>query len=266
MVVEFIGAPGAGKTTLLSAAIACLSEQGYRVSGVAEAARPFIRRTLPGALVARFAPRSLRAALLWQIFVQVSALYRLGFLANHLALLRLVFESQIRRPRAANSRQRRVLHWWLRTAGYHSLLTALAQPGEVLVFDEGFTHRVVQLFASGAEKPDPALIVAYLNQLPRPDLVIAVQAPHEVCLQRVLQRGVWAHARSQSLDELAQFVAHAHHASQIAVDHLVSSGWAVIEFDNGAGDPARARAALHESLQAIPAFSPPAWALAVTGR
>ncbi|UCG25667.1 MAG: hypothetical protein JSW55_06665, partial [Chloroflexota bacterium] len=151
MYFEFIGAPGAGKTTLLPAAAEAMAGRGLTAYTVAEAARPFARRTWPGAAVARLAPESWRGPLLWQTFYRLSLLDRMRFFAGHKRLLCLVLASQWRRPASADARQRRVLHWYFRHAGYYEFLRKRATSGELLIFDEGFVHRVVQLFASAVE-------------------------------------------------------------------------------------------------------------------
>jgi thymidylate kinase len=232
MIVEFIGTPGAGKTTHIPTVIALLKEQGIQGRTVVEAARSYAQRTLPGQIIARLAPPSWRRPLLWQLFDLLSALYRLIFFLKHPRLVRQVIISQRRRPAAARIKERRVLYWFFRTAGYYEFLTRYTRPDEALIFDEGFIHRVVQLNVSTAEEPQAANIVAYANLLPRPDLVIFVQASPSVCQQRVCQRGLWDHFQMATASEVALFINRAHWVVNQAVACVRAAGWMVIEVDN----------------------------------
>jgi thymidylate kinase len=252
ILLEFIGPPGAGKTTLLPAAAEALADRGLSVFTVAEAARPFARRTWPGAAVARLAPKRWRGPLLWQTFYRLSVLDRFRFCAGHKRLLRLVLASQWRRPAAADARQRRVLYWYFRHAGYYEFLRKRAAPGEVLLFDEGFLHRVVQLFASVVERPESQTIKPYLDLLPRPDLTIAIMAPAEVCVDRIYSRGLWNRFGDKTPEEVSRFVSHSHRAVTLALDAVVEAGWPVLEVENSAGDPAQAAALLQEKLARYP--------------
>ena len=247
MIVEFISTPGAGKTTLLPTGVEYFRERGLPAFSVLEAARPYAQRTLLGDAIGRFAPAALRRPLLWQVFYYHSLLYQRKFIRKNPELIQQVLRFQERRPISAEA-HRHVLHWFFRLLGDYEFLTAYAWPDEVLVFDEGFIHRVVQMNASPVEQPDPAQVLAYVNLLPRPDLVIVPQAPPEVCEQRIYRRGVWKHFRQHSPAELSRYVANAHRVVNWAVDHIKNQGWTVIEVDNEGDDLARSKAELRNQL------------------
>ena len=255
MIIEFIGTPGAGKTTLLPTLVESLRERGISARSVVEAARPYAQRTFPGKVVSRLAPASLRQPLLWQVFYYLSLLYRLKFLVKNPGLIQQVLRSQRRRPIPAEAR-RHALYWFFRHVGYYEFLTAHAGPEEALVFDEGFIHRVVQLNASEMEEPDPARVLAYVNLLPRPDLVIFPRTPREDCEERIYQRGLWERFRHKSPAAISHYVASSHSVVQLTVDYIKSQGWTIIEVDNGGDDPAVARAELCRQLRNLPASVP----------
>lgn len=251
LVIEFLGAPGAGKTTLLSTAIAALQEQGIHGRTVLQAARPYARRTLVGQVVGQWMPWRWQRPVLWQLFYHQSSLYRLRFFARHPQLLRQVVAGQRNRPDAAGTRQRRVLYWFWRTAGYYEFLIRHGRLGEALLLDEGFIHRVVQLFTSPIETPQSAAIAAYVDQLPQPDCVIFVHAPAEVCYERIYRRGVWEHFRDSSPAEVKRFVEHAACAVELAAGRARHNGWTVLEVDNGGTDLRTAQAALCRQLRTV---------------
>jgi thymidylate kinase len=251
MIVEFIGAPGAGKTTLMPNVIETLQERGIRAFTVVDAARPFAERTLLGKTVFQFTPRSLRRPLLWQLFYRLSTLYRLKFFVKYPRLIYHVLSTQRHRPKSADIRERRVLYWFFRTVGYYEFLKAQARPNEALILDEGFVHRVVQLYASGVEAPNPTQILAYVDLLPKPDLVIFTQAPPEVCEKRIYSRGLWERFRHKDPAEISRFVANACQIVNLTVDHIRNAGWVVVEVDNGADDLMASTAELDRMLSQI---------------
>lgn len=254
MIVELIGTPGAGKTTLVPSAIAHLAGRGVRARTVLEAARPFARRTPAGAAIGSLAPPPLHGPLLWQVFYHLSTAYRLRFFARHPQLIRHVLRAQRRRPIPAEER-RHALRWFFVLAGQYEFLASHARPGECLVLDEGFVHRAVQMHASDVETPDPAQIAAYVALLPRPDLVVAVHAPWEVCVERIYRRGLWDRFRHKSPGQVARYVACAHQVVELTVEHVRRHGWALAEVDNGDDAFAGAGAALREQLEAVGAPS-----------
>lgn len=252
MIVELIGAPGAGKTTLTPALCMLLAEQGCRARTVVEAARPYARRTWPGAAVGRLAPPPLRRALLWQLFYHAGTAYRLRFFARHPRLIRYVLRTQRRRPIPAEER-RHASHWFFVLTGQYEFLAAHAAPREGLIFDEGFIHRAVQLHASERETPDPAQIAAYVALLPRPDLLVAVHVPWERCVERVYRRGLWERFRHKGRAQVERYIANAHQVVELAVAQARRAGWPLVEVDNGGDDPALCIAELGAQLARGPA-------------
>jgi len=232
MIVEFIGMPGAGKTTLLAMVRDHLRESGIHAYSPLEASRMFAQRTTAGWMVSRLFPQSWQRPLLWQVYYHMSSLHGCGFLARRPRLAWEVFHSQRHRPAAAQARERRVLHWFFRNAGSYQFLKGALRPDEALLLDEGFVHRVVQLHVSAVEEPDGARIATYIDLLPRPDLVIHVRAPKEVCLQRIYGRGLWELYRGRDPACVASFVEHAGMTVEMAVTHLKRKGWLVVAVDN----------------------------------
>ena len=250
MIVELIGAPGAGKTTLVPAVAAHFVGLGLSARTVVEAARPFARRTPAGAAAARLAPPPLARALLWQLFYHTSTAYRLRFFARHPRLVAYVLRSQRRRPIPAEER-RHASHWFFVLTGQYEFLRAHARPGEWLIYDEGFAHRAVQLHASSDETPDAGQVARYVGLLPRPDLLVAVRAPWQLCAERVYRRGLWARFRHKGRAEVERYIRHAHRVVELALEPIRAGGWTLIEVDNGGADPAAPAAELRERLAAL---------------
>ena len=105
-----------------------------------------------------------------------------------------------------------------------------------MLFDEVFVHRVVQLFASSTEQPNPENIAVYAGLIPQPDLVIYIKAPVDVCVQRIYDRGVWQRMQDRTPAELQQFIIHAAQAVTLMFEQLKTGGWNVIEVDNSGSE------------------------------
>lgn len=258
-IIEFIGTPGAGKTTLLPEVIRFFESQGCRAYTVVEAARPFARRTMAGRLVQRLVPAAWQQPLLWRVFYLHSVGHRLHFMAQHPQLIAQVLGSQRGRPAAADTHRRQVLPWLFRHMGYYAFLRRHTYPDEILLLDEGFSHRVVQLFTSSVEKPSPARIAAYIDLLPQPDLLIHVQASTAVCEQRIYERGLWQRAQHKTPAEIAQFVCHAYDAVELAVAYARSKHWLVLEVVNDGKDLTAVLTNLRQQLAQIPFAQQPMW-------
>lgn len=248
LVIEFLGTPGAGKTTLLKAARTFFQDNGFQAYSVVDAARPLAQRTFPGKLVNRFSPASYRKQLLWQVFYYSSLINRRNFKRKHPRLIKYVTYSQPRRPAEAAVRERRVLYWFYHLIGYYEFLTKHVQPGEVLIWDDGFVHRAVHLHASRVETPDLGQVRAYLDLIPQPDLLIVPCTPIEICEERIMQRGIWEHFRNKSRAELKQYLTSANQVVIGTVNYVKAKGWTVIEVDNSSGNLAAAPEELQKKL------------------
>lgn len=248
MIVELAGPPGAGKTTMLSTALSFLQEQGIAAFTVVEAARPMVRRTAAGRIIYRTTPAVLRHALLWRLFLLLSFIYRMRFIVRRPRLVWHVLRWQWQRPPQARSKERRVTFWLFRLMGYYEFLQSRLHSEEVLILDEGFLHRVVQLFASDIETPNPSRIRRYAKFIPAPDLAVFILASPATCQERIYGRGLWAAFEGKTVEQVASFVHNAHHATMVALKFSRAQGWPIIEIENDGNDPAQAQDRLQREL------------------
>jgi len=253
MIIEFIGTPGAGKSTLLPTVIEYLQQKNKTALTVVDAARPYARRTIPGKLTHLLTPANLQRPLLWQVFYHLSTLYRLRFFIKNSRLIWYVLNTQYHRPIDANHR-RRIFHGFFHTLGYYEFLKSRMRPEEILVFDEGFAHRVVQMNSSDSEKPNPARISGYINLIPQPDLLVFVHAPRDICEKRIYSRGLWKQFHSKSPEQVSKFVTNAYTIVNMAVDHIKTKKWPLIEINNENSDLILSKTQLLNQLQSSQSF------------
>ncbi len=247
MIVEFIGTPGSGKTTLVPVLANIFAEYNYIARTIVEASRPVVSRTFPGSVINKLAPISLRDPVLWQLFYNRSYFSRKGFSKAHPALVSHVRNTQRARDIPADERDHN-LFWWFHLVGYYQFLKPRLLRNEVLLLDEGFAHRVVQLFASDHENLDRDTLSEYLRLIPRPDMLIYVDVPAVECEKRVFDRGIWNRFNHKSRQQVSQFIVNSHIAVNTAVSMLKSQEWDVVEIDNSADSVSPAKQELSNKI------------------
>ena len=245
MIVEFVGTPGVGKTTLATALVAMLDERGIAATDITGAARDHVRRTRPGHLIDRGAPPWARDLLLWQVFYLLGVAHAVRFEVERPALARHAVRSQLRRGLPIRTRAH-VLYWFVHLCGRYRFLTATSTENEALVLDDGFAQRAVHLFASPFHEPDAAQVRTYVDLRPAPDLLIVVLAGWQECERRVLERGVWPHARHLTSAQLSRYLEHAERVVDVATRRARERGWNISEISTE--DPPDGSDALHAPL------------------
>ena len=232
MIVEFLGNSGAGKTTLIPILIQLLRDNGLVAMSVTEAIHHYMRKTVLGRALCRLTPMALQGPILWRVFSYgISKLYIAQFTIRHPQLARYVLSSQLGRQIPWRHRWL-ILRLFFQMTGEFFFLKSRSRPNEIIIFDEGFVHRVVQTFVSESERPDPDQVVEYLKLLPQSDSVILVKTPLDVCLARVRVRGLQVRLRGLSAQDVAQFMANAERAVNVASQYLRDTGRTIIEIAN----------------------------------
>lgn len=231
IVIEMAGAPGSGKTSLTPMVLRTCRAVGIDAYTVQEAARVLAARTVLGRVAARL-PSRLRSKALWAVYYahSLTGAVRLGVARP--GLVRHVYHTQRGRPAAADARGRRVVYWYIRTAGSYAFVRRWGRPGEAFVFDEGFVHRTVQLHASSAEEPRSEQFAEYVSLLPRTDVIVAVETPVATCIERVRARGVWPRLLHAPAAEVDRFISNAHRTVSLTVEVARHDGRQVLTVNN----------------------------------
>lgn len=230
-VIELAGGPGAGKTTLSPLVVRAVADAGLEPVESTRAGRMLAGRTRPGRAAVRWLRDRNRDRALWLIYLVYATALGVRLAAARPRLMRLLVD-QARRPAEAMVAERHVVRWFIRHAGTERLFSRLGGTGEVLIVDEGYVHRVVQLFTSTVERADLVAVDRYLAQVPPPTLLVVVDTPAEVAWKRIQSRGIWD--RMSGVDEagVASFVRHASEAVALAGACARERGWWVIAVDN----------------------------------
>jgi Ser/Thr protein kinase RdoA (MazF antagonist) len=229
-VVELVGTPGAGKTTFVPLVCDALADSGLRPRTTVDVARDLAARGRLGALASRLPPR-LRNAALWRLYLlNVTTIGWWRVLGD--PVLRGIVRMQAKRPAAAMVSERRVVRYFIRHLGTEALFRRRATEGEVLVSDEGSTHRAIQLFVSPSEVPDRSTLVRYLSAVAPATATIEVGADPATCIGRVRDRGVWDRLARAGDDQLVAFIHNAAITIGASVDIRRKAGARVVTLDN----------------------------------
>ena len=217
MMIEIAGASGAGKSTIADLVQGLLQEKGVQALPVEEAGPAILRR--------------LKRRTPWR---RVKAWQGLRFSLEHPALVWIAVAAQWGRPIPWHHR-RLALRWFLRTGGLYRFFRCHLQPNEAVVFGEGLVHRTVSLFTSDQEPPSAEAVVRYMQRLPRSDLLIVLEVPPAVCVERLKGRELPVQ-RLQGLgvEALSPFVEHAAEAVTIAGNEARRDNWPLLVIDNTA--------------------------------
>ena len=232
MIIEFLGTSGAGKSTLFPVLIKLLRDDGLPAMSAVEAIHFHMRKTCVGRLVCCLMPPALQGPILWRVFYWFILKFSIAkFAMENSRLTSYVVKSQLHRPIPRRHRWL-ILSLFFEMAGWYQFLKYRLQQNEALIFDEGFVHRATHIFVSESEPLCAEQIAAYLEWIPRSDLVIWVQAPLDACLARIYSRGLQVRLRNLETSEVTRFLANAEQVVNITAQYLSEIGYNVIQVEN----------------------------------
>ncbi len=218
-VVELAGAVGAGKSTMAPVVVEILRTRGHDAMTLADAMtglRGERRRSLvdlPSGLV---------------------------FAVRHPRLVGLVGAQLVRAPLTWAHRSR-ILGLVIRLGARQRYLARHVPAGRVVVVDEGFVQRAVNVFGWLPDGPRPADLARYVALAPIGDVVVIVRAEHGVATARAEARGLPASVRARTREDAAGFLARGVDVIERVVPLITSTRASVVELDNsGAANVTRA--------------------------
>lgn len=219
--IELAGAVGSGKSTLAPELVRLLTESGVDAIGQADA-------------LAALAGRRLRT--------RVDLPHGVAFSARHPHLVALIAR-QLLGGAIDWSHRLRIMGLVVRLGARRRFLDARLPAERVVVSDEGFVQRMVNVFA-WRRRPIPTRdLERYLRLAPIADAVVVVRAEPAVATARARSRGLPARVQAKPADDAARFLERAGEVIERVVPLLVARGVQVVEVDNSG--------ALEEAIDAL---------------
>lgn len=181
--IEFFGAPGVGKSTIFSR----LTDSDQFFGGVEDDA---VRRVfLEKAGLKYRIPYRLTPSVINRFFEDAFIEYRFGhsaledFIRNHPNFIRILSVAM----EAVTYEPEKIFSFCRRSAERYQIGISTVQDGEILCTDESFAQRA---FAILWRCSDTVFSLdEYFNAVPIPDVVIHIDAPSDVCIDRQRERG-----------------------------------------------------------------------------
>lgn len=257
MIIELVGAIGAGKSTLAGALQEWLSERGFEALSPADGLSRCLARSPSWRLACRLLYLALGERRGRRATVRVGrtlALMRFVLAHPRLAWLAARSAGELPLPRWHRRTIRRL---FFQVAAEYQFLRGRLRPDEVVVFDEGFVHRAVNLYGWRENGIDRALLSRYFARLPASDLVVLVTAPAEHCAARSRERGLPRRLRGQEEKVISRLLANSALIAGLAAGYLAESERPYLVVENG-GPLAESVAALRAALERLPTMEIPA--------
>lgn len=245
--IEFLGVPGSGKSTLAAQLVPALPDAYDLEDATRRALRDHgqddITR-LAARLTASGSSQSWQRAYV-RSTDRFAALVR--FMSVNPKLVQVVLRAQ--RKRADRDLEpERALAWLLNLMAGYQLAVESPNGTGTLIIDEGFAQRSVALFGFGFTVGDEASLRRYVEAAPVADLVVLMETPLVVCVDRLDKTG-WS-SRLEELTSTARLEA-LHSSGQVVnlvVGHLVRQGVDVLSV-SGTGSMVDSIAAVKARLE-----------------
>jgi len=232
-IVEFTGAPGSGKSTLASHALARAKERGVDVVE-GRAILPVYLGTGPMAWLVRnllpFTKFDHRRMRFHQQIEHPLLLPR--FATRHPRGWRLL-RAELERIRAETPEEHARIERWVER-GIRQFVMARARSSQLdlVLCDEGISHRSITLFVSSRPQLDLERLRSFLGSWALPDVVVHLRASLERCAERAWSRGVPKRLEGAGDAELREFLEACATVSTEIAQEARRRGLPVIEIEN----------------------------------
>lgn len=234
MFVEFFGIPGAGKSTIASRLTDALLSANCESLTLNEAITICLGRSILGSvmisnsIVAVDSCNRILARLYKYIF---STAYRYSMIILEPNLFFKVHHLLLVRNLTWRHRCAEINAFFEVYVGYKFLRKRIYD-NEIVILDEGLIHRAVNLFAWNLNGLDRNRVIDYFYNLPKLKLAILVYAPLEICMERVMLRGLPKRLNGRSQKNIDSFFRNNERITELASSYLDDAKRRKIQVDN----------------------------------
>ena len=236
MIIEFTGPSGSGKSTLASLAREQLAARGREVPLAGDMIRSYIYRHSRLGGIVRLIPTTPRARVLWYFYRFYYAKVLLGAFEEGYQDAWVAFRSGLTRLSYTNPGDHtRVKAWVEEVASEYMLLREALPDTATFLWEEGIAHRAINLFANTSSGVEVDQLRRFVASWPFPDAIVEVAAAAEVCLHRILRRGLSSRLLGKADQEIIAFLRNSETVVHEIVEEAKKRNVKILRFANNRG-------------------------------
>jgi thymidylate kinase len=233
--IEMTGLPGSGKTTVYPHLMSSFSDIGFDIYDFKKFNQrypSYLKSTF--STVYNYLPRAVRSRYSKYMYSKLNSddnfinKFKIEF--NYL----VDFAKTINQHRLIPDEHKELSDkWLLETASIYQVARELLKDDSYLLLDEGFTHKVINLFVSLQESEiNEEGLEQYLLLIPQIEILIFIKTDINVCLERIMKRKNKNQRHGTSKAEVLRFLNIADQVLKITLKSLIKENVNVITIDN----------------------------------
>lgn len=236
-IIEFTGIPGSGKSTVLPVLHYYLKTNGYHVYNSNDIIRSidlgYFRnkslRLLFSPLL-NLLPKKIYTNM--YICSKTRQKYQINYILNNIDFIRYVVKLACSRP-IPQSHKALILYRFIYLAELYQIALETLGNNSILIFDEGYVHKVVSFFISNEEKETKFTEVdKYLSFIPHIDLLVSVRANQDLCNKRIIKRKLPRRLEGKTDIEISDYLSRSNAIINYTIKYLSNKNISIIEINN----------------------------------
>lgn len=236
--LEFFGLPGSGKSTMKYHIINELKRKKNNVFSDEDALLHLLKdkNEIFYFHFLKYIPSKYSEKLLKSIFnrskLKFASINR--FLAIHGNLVQAIFKSD-KFDKVQIQEKEKILSWFFNTISIYQIIEDDMQNNVTIVFDEGFIHKIINLFISPSQNYNNNYnedIINYIKYIPKPDYLFIVDSKIDDCFERMKIRGFPTRLKTKSEEEIKDYLRICQGKIDFIIDYLKEKKYDIIRISN----------------------------------
>jgi hypothetical protein len=235
--IEFTGLPGSGKSTIVSIVKKWLIERGFKVADEYSVLRNCQRilfgdlqfETILPWILSKLNQKTLDRTIK---YLGLKKAYELRYIKQNLELYKFISAQTQARPLPIDHKNF-TLNIFFDLAARYQIAFELLDNESILIFDEGFFHKVVNFFVSVEEDNINFIgVKKYLEKIPRIYTLIKIEANEDMCNERLHKRELPFRLKDKTDDEIFKYLVKAKSVIDYGVNYLDKRDANIISINN----------------------------------
>lgn len=237
--LEFLGMPGSGKTTVYRALYSKLHHAGrtpvYTLDEAVYQGMKYSRQTRYLRWAARMFPYHIGYRLIGRFPKTKDDVLYIAFrtfVRQHPELAGIIQQYQRECVHETQDLGLLAFLWMFELCAKYQFAVDELREDAMLLLDEGFSQRVISLFAYQDQGELEAKIACYLESIPLPDSVIVLINTSESVNVRMQNRGYPFRVQTMAAEEIIAFLERTQRCIDITAEYLQRKGVSLYHIDN----------------------------------